>query len=275
MLFKQRKNAESQVLEYLDQLSIKYPAVFPVSLQRSSITEQDIKVIEQELGYQLPKPYAGFLRSCQLPERLTVSVCFCGDYANCYEPAREDDPFVTLDMEWYTALHGGAEEFLAAVRKWDMPLGEGDDSFLDAGLLKIAEFKGYFVFLNLVTGEVVHIYHEAVYDMSIVDGVDVTNYQAVRDYLYTICNNFCDFLRLVCTKSIYDEDRMVFKTLKELKEEKAAYRAPSIEEQNAVKQKAVQQVMSEQNMSREEAIQFLAELVQITPEEFVKNLDQR
>ena len=68
---------------------------------------------------------------------------------------------------------------------------------------------------------------------------------------------------------------MVFKTLKELKEEKAAYRAPSIEEQNAVKQKAVQQVMSEQNMSREEAIQFLAELVQITPEEFVKNLNQR
>ena len=43
-----------------------------------------------------------------------------------------------------------------------------------------------------------------------------------------------------------------------------------MEEQNAVKEAAIQQVMAEQKLSREEAIQFLADLVQITVEEFKK-----
>lgn len=57
------------------------------------------------------------------------------------------------------------------------------------GFLKIGNFEGYFVFLDLVTGEVVHIYHEAVYDMSIVDDVDVSDYEEVRNYLsgFTLC----------------------------------------------------------------------------------------
>lgn len=75
---------------------------------------------------------------------------------------------------------------------------------------------------------------------------------------------------MVCTKDIYDEGYMRFKTMGEIKKEAANYKGPSVEEQNAVKEAAIQQVMAEQKLSREEAIQFLADLVQITVEEFKK-----
>ena len=48
----------------------------------------------------------------------------------------------------------------------------------------------------------------------------------------------------------------------EIKKEAANYKGPSVEEQNAVKEAAIQQVMAEQK--------FLADLVQITVEEFKK-----
>lgn len=182
------------------------------------MTEADIKMIEKELGYKLPKPYIDFLQSYQLPDCFTVLVSFCGDYACCYETEQEDDLFVTLELEWYTALGGGAKEFLLSVQENDMPLGAADDSFLDAGFLKIGNFEGYFVFLDLVTGEVVHIYHEAIYDMSIVYGVDVSDYKQVRDYLSgcILCKDFYDFLRLVCTEDIYNEDCLKFMTMDEI-----------------------------------------------------------
>ena len=223
MFLNRKKKSKIQAIEYLDKLPENYHDLFSKPLQKSPFTETDIKVIEKELGYALPKPYIDFLQTYKLPECLTVSVSFCGDYACCYEPEQDDDLFVTLEMEWYTALDGDVKAFLSCVQKEDMPLGATDDSFLDAGFLKIGAFEGYYVFLDLVTGEVVHIYHEAIYDMSIVDGVDVSDYKEVRDYLstYTLCKDFYDFLRLVCTKDIYSEDCLKFMTIAEIEAEES------------------------------------------------------
>lgn len=269
-MFIKREKDKVRAVEYLDRLQQNYNDLFSKPLQKSIFTETDIKVIEKELGYELPNPYIDFLQSYRLPECVTVLASFCGDYASCYESEQEDDLFVTLEMEWYTALGADVKEFLSSLQEEDMNLGATDDSFLDAGFLKIAKFKGYFVFLDLVTGKVVHIYHEAIYDMSIVDGVDVSNYKEVRDYLsnYTLCKDFYDFLRLVCTKDIYDEDCLKFKTIAEIEEEESQYKQPSIEEQNEIKEKAIEQVMIQEHMSREEAIQYLADLLQITVEDF-------
>ena len=268
------KKRKAQAIYYLDKPQENYQDLFHEPMQKSIFTEADIQTIEKELGYKIPKPYIDFLQSYQLPESFTVSVSFCGDYANCYEPEQEDDLFVTLEMEWYTALSGDVRSFLSAVQKEDMPLGGTEDSFLDAGFLKVAEFEGYIVFLDLVTGEVIHIYHEAIYDMSIVDGIDVSDYKAVRVYLsdFVLCKDFYDFLRLVCTKDIYDEDCLKFKTIAEIEAEESNYTQPSIEEQNEIKEKAIEQVMNEQNMSREDAIQYLADLVQITVEDFNRDM---
>ncbi len=60
-----------------------------------------------------------------------------------------------------------------------MPLGGIEDSFCETGFLKMAEFEGNIVFLFLVTGEVVHIYHKEIYNMSILNGAD---YQEVWNY---------------------------------------------------------------------------------------------
>ena len=90
---------------------------------------------------ELPKPYIDFQQSYQLPKCCMVSVSFCGDYACCYETEQEDDLLVTLEMEWYTALGGGVKEFLSSVQEYDMLLGATDDSFLDAGFLKIGKFE--------------------------------------------------------------------------------------------------------------------------------------
>lgn len=209
------ENIKSQAMEYLDELRESQPDLFTEPLQRSVLTDHDIQTIERKLGYQLPRSYVDFLQSYQLPPRLTVSDCFCGGYADCCEPDEEGDPFAALIVDWKIPSHSSVEQFLADVREEDMPLGGTEDSFLDAGFLKIVEFEGYFVFLDLVTGEIVRIYHEEVYDMSIVDGVDVTDYQQVRDYLTdrTICQNFYDFLQVLCTKVTYDECSMKFKTV--------------------------------------------------------------
>ena len=212
MLINREKETNGKAVTYLDRLQENYHDLFSKPLQKSEFTETDIKLIETEWGYALPKPYIDFLQSYQLPKCFMGSVSFCGDYACCYETEQEDDPFVTLEMEWYTALGGDVKEFLSSVQEYDMPLGATDDSFLDAGFLKIGNFEGYFVFLDLVTGEVVHIYHEEIYDMSIVYGVDVSDYKEVRNYLSSciLCKDFYDFLRLVCTKDIYNEDCLEF-----------------------------------------------------------------
>lgn len=271
------------VSEYLHKLRENYPDLLSKSFepfQNSAITDADIKFIENELGYKLPQSYAEFLKCYKLPDKLMVPNSYCGDYANCYEPENEDDPYVTLDLEWYTGLSGDANNFLKFIRDEDMLLGAEDDTFLDAGFIKIGEFGGYFVFLDLTSGEVCRIYHEAVYDMSLVDGVDVTDYEEVRDYLtdFTLCKNFIDFLRLVCTIDIYDEDEFEFKTLDELKRKNEARNIPVSDEEieaelTQTRKAALEQVMREENMSREEAIEYLADLVQITVEEFKKGLD--
>ena len=268
------------IADYLHKLRENYPDLISGDFQRSEITDNDIKFIESELKYTLPKDYAEFLKCYKLPDNLKVKNSYCGDYANCYEPENDDDSFVSLEMKWHTGLSGDADHFLRFIRDEDMLLGAEDDTFLDAGFIKIGEFGGYFVFLDLTSGEVCHIYHEAVYDMSIVDGVDVTDYDEVRDYLsdFILCKNFTDFLRLVCTTDIYDEDELEFKTREELKTESEARKTPGTDEEIEAeliktRKAALEQVMREENMSREEAIEYLADLVQISVEEFKKGLD--
>lgn len=270
-----RKEPKKQAVVYLDRLQDNYKSLFYAPPQKSTFSEADIERIEQEWGYKLPKPYIDFLQCYRLPEHLIVSASFCGNYAATYE---EDDLFATLEVEWHTALGGDVSYFLSSVQKEDVALGGDGDSFLDAGLLMIAEFEGYIVFLDLVSGEVVHIYHEEIYDMIFVDGVDATDYEAVRDYLScrVLCRDFYDFLRLVCTKEIYDEDDLKFKTIAELEKEEAEYHQPTPEEllntEIEIKEGAIQEMMVKEHMSREEAIESLADLLQISVEEVNRGL---
>ena len=255
--------------EYSDKLKRREPR-FKALIQDPALTEKDIEQIERALKYPLPAPFKEFLLSCKMPE-CKMTVKFCGDYTGCFD-VDGDGLYTAVETEWCAPFGDSAKEFLERAENENLNIGESA-SALECGFLKIAEFCGYLVFLDLATGKVVHIYHEELWEMEVVSGVDSSDKAAVRDYMLNggLCRDFYDFLRLVCTGEIYDENEMVFKTEEELREENS--REIPFEDINATKREALKQVMAEQGMTREEAAEFLAELVGITLEEFYDGLN--
>ena len=78
MLINREKETNGKAVTYLDRLQENYHDLFSKPLQKAEFTETDIKLIETEWGYELPKPYIDFLQSYQLPKCFMVSVSFCG-----------------------------------------------------------------------------------------------------------------------------------------------------------------------------------------------------
>lgn len=215
--------------DYLDQLVKKEPQLFKEPLKKSSLTEADLKEIEKGLGYSLPKPYAEFLQSYQLPQELTVFASFCGDRFACswektfsreknvYILRPENDIGPTVELEWYNIPGDCGADFLKHLKEEQERIEE-DPCFLEAGFIQVAEVYGYLIFLDLTDGKLYTIYHEEIYDMILVDGIDPQDQEAVRDYMerMPLCQNFNDFLRLICTDDYLDEDEARFPTKEEL-----------------------------------------------------------
>ncbi len=76
MLINREKETNGRAVTYLDRLQENYHDLFFKPLQKSEFTETDIKLIETEWGYELPKPYIDFLQSYQLPKCCMVSASF-------------------------------------------------------------------------------------------------------------------------------------------------------------------------------------------------------
>lgn len=78
MLINREKETNGKAVTYLDRLQENYHDLFSKPLQKSEFTETDIKLIETEWGYKLPKPYIDFLQSYQLPKCCMVLASLCG-----------------------------------------------------------------------------------------------------------------------------------------------------------------------------------------------------
>lgn len=78
MLINREKETNGKAVTYLDRLQENYHDLFFKPLQKSEFTETDIKLIETERGYELPKPYIDFQQSYQLPKCCMVSASLCG-----------------------------------------------------------------------------------------------------------------------------------------------------------------------------------------------------
>lgn len=214
--------------EYLKKLQEREPQLFPEPLRKSALTDGDIIEIERALGHRLPEQYKEFLQSYQLPETMTVYISFCGDsYANSfsdtfsrekneYVPVDWDNDLSTLvDMEWQNFNASNAAEWLKQLEDVDLAVAS---ACLEAGYIYLGMFyeESYYVLYDLVKGEVVDIHHEAVYDLSYElgdvweGGMPETLREGMVTYGHTLCKNFNDYLRLVCTGEHYDEDDMVF-----------------------------------------------------------------
>ena len=213
----------SQAEKYIELLQKREPELFTQPLKSSSLTDKDIAEIERGLGYSLPKDYRGFIQSYQMPKELTVIIGFCGDAyaasfsktyskeAKGYIPVPDDDIAVFTELEWHNITAEDGEEFLKTLREEQYPDNDNEaiPALLKAGFLEIAEFDGYIIYLDLVQGCLYSVYHEKLHEMSIVDGVDNTNIEEVREYMENnipLCGNFNDFMQVACTGVILNEN---------------------------------------------------------------------
>ena len=194
----------SKATEYLDILQKKEPQMFQEPLQKSLFTEKEIEEMERKLKYSFPEPYKDFLMAYQMPEKCVVTVYFCDDISMLPD---DGDNFESMEVKWFNPAGNTVEEFMQNAAKEDDYISD-DFSALDAGFLKIAEIEGYHVYLDLVTGKVVRIYHEELWEMTVVEGVDGSDKEEIRDYILDdeVCPDFYDFLRVVCTHEIYDDN---------------------------------------------------------------------
>ncbi|MBD5081373.1 MAG: hypothetical protein HDT44_06360 [Ruminococcaceae bacterium] len=285
----------SQAKNYIELLQKREPELFPQPLKSSSLTDTDIADIEKGLGYALPEDYSEFLQSCQMPKELTVIIGFCGDAyaasfsetyskeAKGYIPVPDDDIAVFTELEWHNITAEDGEEFLKILKEEQYPDNDNEaiPALLKAGFLKIAEFDGYIIYLDLVQGCLYSIYHEELHEMSIVDGVDNTNIEEVREYMENntpLCNNFGDFLQVVCTGKILNENDGSLCDPEELQDIGEEYEGSSEFFENPSGEmffgipresfeKGFKLVPKETGMSIEETIEFMAELMNISKEQ--------
>lgn len=220
--------------QYLDILKEREPQLWKEPLENSSLTEQDLADIEAGLGYALPAAYREFLQSCKIPCDLIVLVSFCGDSFACswsktysreyggYVDRPDQDIGPTVEFEWHMIQGNTGAEFLEHLKR-EQAAQEECPCFLEAGFIRLGEVYGYLAYLDLVTGGIVTIHEEGVYDMMIAGGVTWNSREEVRRYMESnelyICKNFNDFLRFVCTGDYLDEDEARFPTKEELEAE--------------------------------------------------------
>ena len=127
--------------KYLNILKEREPQRWKEPLTESALTEQDLSVIEEGLGYTLPVPYREFLLSYQMPEDLTVLVTFSRE-ENDYVPLTEDEIGPTVEFEWHNIKGNTGQEFLENLKK-EQSTPDGCPCFLEAGFLQLGNVYGY------------------------------------------------------------------------------------------------------------------------------------
>lgn len=91
--------------EYLEILYQKEPQLFLQPLKISVLTENDLKYMEEKLGYVLPEQFADFLKSYQLPS-MTMFITFCGDLASSLWNtfSREKNGYITNETDDFVVV---------------------------------------------------------------------------------------------------------------------------------------------------------------------------
>lgn len=215
--------------EYLKKLQEREPQLFPEPLKRSTLTDEDLLVIEKSLGHKLPEQYKEFLQSYQLSD-ITVYLSFLGDVfgdsgrtfsreENDYVEADDEQPNMLMDMEWHNVSGANAAEWLERLEENDFING-CDAVFREAGYLYLGAIdEGYFILYDLEEGNILYLYHESVYDIGYEYGDEVILNggmpEKLREGVYAyggapIYKDFNDFLRHICLGEHYDETDKVF-----------------------------------------------------------------
>ena len=187
-------------------LSSNFPEKFLDGLQKSTITDKDIHVAEENLGYRFPTIFKDFLKSYVCP-----FMCLYGKFSG-YSARRgltysvEDEeykyiedklPFsvIKLQLEGFPKEPEKIAEYIELVT-WN--------EAAQFGYLYIGEFYGdYQLFYNLITDEIIQIDHEETpFPPQAQDDME--------EYAIVLFKSFTDFLRCFFLGDIYNEDTLEF-----------------------------------------------------------------
>lgn len=210
----------NDVKQYIEALYQYEPHLFPEGLKPSLLTNADIQVIEEKIGYTLPKQYKDYLQSYQMPV-LTTYLTLCGDLAcSLYQTYSKEqhgyiestsDEYVVVDLVWGNDAYENAEQYL---KKWTGNDDNWNILFLKAGYLDIGQFYfgDYFLFYDLISGEVLRIHNEDINEDAPIEMWEDPSVLRpfMQEAAWTFCPDFDTFLRLACLNECYDEDDMFF-----------------------------------------------------------------
>ena len=214
----------SQTKALLDGLKAREESIFPEDFAKSGLTAKDITVIGKELKVKFPASFKTFLRTYQMPST-KVYICLCGDtYTNSfgitfsrtenkYIDTEEDRIIVELD--WFNYDVSGIDAFIKSFHERN----DGTAAWAKAGFILLGEFRGYKIFLDGKEDVVYSIYHEDLYESEDYDDPKAAR-ECMEENAHEFCDNFEQFLKVICTGKPFDEDDHVL--LGDEKEEEPA-----------------------------------------------------
>ena len=203
----------SQIKALLDELQKREKDIFPQVFAKSGLLAKDVTAIGKELKLKFPASFKEFLRTYQIPAA-KVYICFCGETfansfgisydrkKNAYVDSEEEE--ITVELDWISYDVSSVEAFITSFHE----INDNTSAWAKAGFILIGDFRGYKVFLDTKEDVVYSIYHEDLYESE-----DYEDPKAARECMeenaHELCDNFEQFLKVICTGKPFDEDEHI------------------------------------------------------------------
>lgn len=181
--------------------------------ESSPLKAKDITEIGKLLGIKFPASYKEFLRTYKVPSSKAY-ICFCGDsYANSFgiSFSREENRYIdseedqiVIEFDWHNYDTSSVDAFVRSFREKN----DGTDAWAKAGFIYLGEFRGYQVYLDTKEDVVYSIYHEDLYESEDYDDPKAAR-ACMEENAHELCDNFEQFLKVICTGKPFDEDEHV------------------------------------------------------------------
>ena len=204
----------SQIKLLLDGIKDREQVVFSDGFAKSGLTAKDVTALGKDLKVKFPASYKEFLRTYQIPSA-KVYICFCGDmYANSFgisfdrtknEYVDSEEDQIVIEFDWINYDTSSVDAFEKSFHE----INDGTAAWAAAGFILLGDFRGYKVFLDTKEDVVYSIYHEDLYESEDYDDPKAAR-ECMEENAHELCDNFEQFLKLVCTGKPFDEDDHVF-----------------------------------------------------------------
>ena len=200
----------SLIKDLLDELKTREKDIFPDDFAKSGLMAKDITEIGKVLKVRFPASFKTFLRTYKMPST-KVYITLCGDtYVNSFgltfsrtenKYIDTDEDQIIVELDWYNYDVSGIDEFIKSFRE----INEGVEAWVKAGYILLGEFRGYKIFLDTKEDIVYSIYHEDLYECDDPDDPKAVR-EAMEENALEFCDNFEQFLKVICTGKPFDED---------------------------------------------------------------------